>query len=234
MKNTITSFLAIGLIFGAANANAIEFDFQRLTDITGTSPYNGSFSGTLANGNLFSGSPGEAAYQSFTWTIDGLSVSASATHSTGKAAYAYLDQGNAGLGVCSSGLKTDRKGPNQCDPGNDDNVTINEILNLTFSQKVLINIADATFRDGGHGLYNYPAPSLQYSVDGGGWLNFGTNMNVESKLQGTSFEFRTESDSNQFYIDTFVASVPEPTTTTMLGLGLLLLAGNVRRKLKSN
>ena len=234
---SITFFvLSLGL---SSQASAALFDFQDLTDTS-----NGEISGIWADGTVFAlANSGERAFQEFDWTMDGITLTASATYtgsdnygdtygsaySSGETlkAWAYLDQGNAGLGVCSKGLDTDGKGTNQCNPGNDDNVTVDEILNILFDQTVTIDFSQSVFRDGDHNDYSPPDPYIEVSVNGGAF----TVMNVTSVMSGYSFDFLTKSDDEQFYIDALtVSKVPEPSIIALYALGLLGLGFARRRK----
>jgi len=190
----------------------------------------------LADGSTFAlANSGERAFNYFDWEIDGLTLTASGSYnapaiydhgyttaggtaySTGDAmkGWAYLDQGNAGLGVCHAGLDTDDKGTNQCNPGSDDNVTINEILKIAFDALVMIDFSETDFRDAGHDIFD---PMIQISVDGGLW----GLMDLDGMYSGEMFEFRVEEDGNQFYIDALAVNrVPEPASVMLLMLGLL-------------
>ena len=226
------------LIFFTNHAGAALFDFQDLTDTS-----NGKISGIWADGTAFAlANSGERAFQEFDWTEDGITLTASASY-TGSAIYsdaysgaytsgetlkawAYLDQGNAGLGVCSKGLDTDGKGTNQCNPGNDDNVTVDEILNIFFDQTVTIDFSQSVFRDGGHNDYTPPNPYIQVSVNGGAFMV----MDVMSVMSGYSFDFLTDSDDDQFYIDALtVSKVPEPSIIALFAAGLFGI-GFARRR----
>lgn len=227
------------LIFFTNQASAALFDFQDLTDTN-----NGKISGTWADGTDFAlANSGERAFQKFDWIKDGITLTASASYtgsdtysdtysgaySSGETlkAWAYLDQGNAGLGVCSKGLDTDGKGTNQCNPGNDDNVTVNEILNILFDQTVTVDFSQSIFRDGNHGNYTPPNPYIQVSVNGGA---FGV-MDVSSVMSGYSFDFLTEDDNQQFYIDALtVSKVPEPSIIALFAAGLFGIGFARRRK----
>ena len=233
-------FIVLTFWLGHANAVPTTFDFQELTD-TNT----GQISGTWADGSIFAlANSGERAFQEFNWIKDGIKLTASATY-TGSATYtdsysgayssgetlkawAYLDQNNAGLGVCSKGLKTDGKGANQCNPGSDDNVTVDEILNILFDQVVTIDFSQSVFRDGSHNDYTPPDPYVEVSVNGGAF----ELMDVSSVITGSSFDFLTNSDNDQFYIDALaVTSVPEPSILAMMGLGIAGIGFTRRRKI---
>ena len=139
----------------------------------------------------------------------------------------YLDAKSsgkgAGLGVCSQGLQ----GSNQCDPGDDDNVTIGEILKITFLESVAINFGQTTFRDADHDIH---FPDIEISLDNG---SIWGALDLNSELVSDTFFFRTQTDGNQFYIDALTvkdATVPAPAALSLLGLGLAGLSFTRRRK----
>lgn len=237
--------LLLGIIFTTLSLSAradILFDFQQLTDTK-----QGEIRGILPDKTQFPlGNPYELAFSSFTWTIDNLSLDVSASYQgSGKYSkgykdvykkydrlngWAYLDAGNAGLGVCSKGLKKDRKGDFQCDPGSDDNVTVDEWLNFNFDNYVALNFNNSFFRNAGHHPFNFETQSIEVSTDSGWtWLN----LEPSSVLFGQDFTFRTGTDKSQFYIDTIAAVVLTPqniqdvddANTSLITLFLLSLAG---------
>ena len=108
-------FTLVTFLF-ACSAQAVPFNFQQLIDTN-----NGTISGTLANGDSFLGNPSEAAFQSFSWNVSGIELMVSGSSTNDSTTYAYLDSGMAGLGVCKNS-----SGSNQCNPGNDGNVTVDE------------------------------------------------------------------------------------------------------------
>jgi hypothetical protein len=76
---------------------------------------------------------GEYGISTLSLLGDGFSVDITGTKN-GNAAYAYLDRGHGGLGVCGT-----LTGTQQCSPGSDDNITTGEILKMTFNKAVTID-----------------------------------------------------------------------------------------------
>ncbi len=211
MKTKIIQSIALAGLLSAASiqASASVYNFVNLIDTI-----NGTITGTLGNGNAFAGNPGEAGFQDFDWAVDGLTLTATGRTTTGSA-FAYLDSGNAGLGVCKA-----LAGANQCAPNSDDNVTANEILDIHFDKLAKINFNQVVFRDELHNIIN---PDIEISVNGGSFSALG----LTSMQQGTDFEFRTLNSDNQFYISVLSAdavSVPAPGTLVLLALGLVGLS----------
>lgn len=224
MKKLISTIVAAGALAVSAQASATIFDFEQITD---GADY-GTISGTYADGSAVNGDVGEAAFQELVWTVDNITLTATGSTVAGDA-WAYLDQGDAGLGVCSLGLKTDNKGPNQCDPGSDDNVTTGEILNISFDQLVNVNLAASTFRDANHNVHGDDHLLEVNKNDGAGWVYVTAANDV---FETTAFSLRASShpnDVHQFYVDALSVSVPEPGTLALMGLGLAGL-GFVRRR----
>jgi hypothetical protein len=154
-----------------------------------------------------------------TWTIGTFGVQASASNNGDVvSSFAYLDSGNAGLGVCST--------PTGCTGSSDDNTGLAgdigpalETLILTFSTTVKLD--SLTFRKRNHGMYG--AGDLKISLNGTDFVSGGDL----SGAVGTVFELARLDDSdggNDFYLDTaIVSAVPVPATawfmlTTVGGL----------------
>ena len=120
----VAVFLAVTV---APAANAAVFSFSALAN-EGEAFWDAKATDPTAAGGSFDG-------VTDIWTIGGIGVKATASGSTSPASRAYLDAGNAGLGVCSS---------SSCAGSSDDNTGIvgggtgagtSEVLTLTFSQE---------------------------------------------------------------------------------------------------
>jgi hypothetical protein len=124
--------------------------------------------------------------------------------------YAYLDSGNAGLGVCALLSRSA-----QCIPSSDDNVTAREAVYVDVSGDN--TISSGFFRTANHGKLT---GDLDYSVDG------GTNWLTANVLDGL-FDFGGVAFDNigfkytgkEFYVSSLdISAVPIPA-------GFFLLAG---------
>lgn len=188
----------------------------------------------LAEGNL-----DERGATSIVLVDDGISVTATGRSLDDTATYnAYLDGGNAGLGVCQS-----LDGNDECDPSGDDNITIDEVLDLVFSE--VVQITSITFVDGQHGTGFLGDAGAVEGVNGTTVLDFSVlfdpgNPTALIGLEGMNFEFISnstisgiESDPRRLYISAItverVGEVPEPGTVGLFGLGLIGLAAMKRR-----
>ncbi len=220
MKKNIfaSTLLGLGLTMSVcANAASVNFDFA-----------------AIADGDSSFGPDGrEQGAESLTFTKNGISLTASGfnTNQPSDSYFAYLDSGNAGLGVCQQ-LNGDN---DQCKVGSDDNVTFEESLKLAFNQEVTIN--ETLFRNGDHGT-NFDG-DFQLSIDGGPAITIALTNIFLTPLTGTEFIFSNPnagggsnvSNSQQFYISNLdVAPVPIPGAVWLFGTGLIGLARFTRRK----
>lgn len=181
------------------------------------------------------GNANERGYSTFVHSVDGIQLSASGSSPDGSIPYyAYLDSGNAGLGVCQNLTSS-----NQCTPSSDDNVTYLENLILAFDQEV--NIEQTTFVNGSHGTSFLG--SFDLSIDGGAATTYNLTNIFSTILTGTEFIFTNlnpEGGSNnsneyQFYISALnvtatPSAVPVPAAVWLFASGLLGLVSIARRR----
>ena len=224
-KSMIKGAILSTALMASSIASATTFDFAAIAN--GDSSY--GFTG------------GEFGATAITFTQGGLTLIASGSDTNTNAIYnAYLDSswthsgggGNGGLGVCqvlSSGA--------QCNPGSDDNVTINENLMLSFDTQV--TITDTTFRNGEHNTIFGDGAEFDLVIDRGLVSEFSGTFTLEhlftTDITGTTFEFMNlntiDTDPFRFYISAMeVTAVPVPAAVWLFGSGLLGLAGIARRK----
>jgi hypothetical protein len=197
----------VGMMLSVA-VNAASFDFANYAD-----------------------TEGERGYAAYVKTEGLITVTATGTANIGgqtTPAFAYLDAGNAGLGVCKV-----LDGGNQCNPSSDDNALQDEAVQLTFDQRVFVS--DVAFVNGGHKT-NFTG-TFELLVDGisQGTINLAALVTLD--LWGTVFEFANNSvgdftlAGNQFYINVLDAQVPVPAALFLFAPALLGFMG-LRRKAK--
>ncbi len=197
--------LLVSAVF-SVSASAASFDFANYAD-----------------------TEGEAGYASYVKTEGVITVTATGTanvSTTPTSAFAYLDAGGAGLGVCKNIGSTA-----QCEPSSDDNALRDEAIKLSFDQAVWVT--DVDFVNGSHGTSF--TGTYELIVDG---ISQGTQALASLatlNIFGTVFEFINNSvgnkdlASNQFYINVLDAQVPVPAALFLFAPALLGFFG-LRRK----
>ncbi|MFQ5642428.1 MAG: VPLPA-CTERM sorting domain-containing protein [Thiogranum sp.] len=201
----LAAIAATAMMCGSTLAGAVTFDFMAL------------------------GNSNERGYASFTHSAGTLTVEASGRSADGTAPYfAYLDSGNAGLGVCKvlgAGAR--------CSPSSDDNVTYNELLRLDFGQTV--TLSEVIFVNGEHGTTF--SGTFDLVIDGGTGTRYDLGNIFATNLTGKTFDFinpnvsGNSSNRHQFYISSMeVAAVPVPAAVWLFGSGILGLACVARRE----
>lgn len=175
----------------------------------------------------------ERGYSEYVLTVDGVTVTATGQQFLDPFTpySAYLDSGNAGLGVCKV-----LNGDNQCLPASDDNLTNGEMLTLEFDQ--LVDITPIFFKNANHGTNFAANADFEVSVDGGNFVSKTLLHNFTEQLTGTTFSFiigdfaangnEFSPDNDELYISQLTAvaappsnnQIPEPGTLLLIGLGL--------------
>jgi len=208
MKKTILGAL-VASVLSIGSVNAATFDFIDLIDNT---------------------SHGEKGYTNdspFTWTQDNLTLTATASYQGSMDdVFVYMDKGDAGMGICHSGLSSSL----QCTTSSDDNVSQDEVLFWQFDKNV--TEVSLYLQDANHNAFNDAFEYFDYSSSQ--WVQAITqNSRVTLSLNGVSqIDFRTIND-DKFYIgEATVSAVPEPSTYALMiaGLGLVGFMASRRKK----
>ncbi len=199
---------------------------------------------TTSDGSILTGAAGEAGWQPFEWDFgDGLilTVRGFETNDDGVVnladteSFAYLDKGNAGMGVC-----TKLDGGKQCDPSSDDNVSFGEYLTLSFSKAITIDsLVLNNNHDGGFsGSYITINGIDTLMTDGGANTILGAwNLAADEDFTLAYSNLATEPPedprdirTNHFYLESTAISVPEPSIIALFAVGLFGLGFARRRK----
>ncbi|MEH6528244.1 MAG: PEP-CTERM sorting domain-containing protein [Sneathiella sp.] len=208
---TAIAALSTFLMTGQASAVSV-FDFVSWAD--NSSNVNYQDLGSVGNGE-YGGQPITTLS-----AIDGISMEATG-FAGDEAAFAYLDKGRAGMGVCKVITKS-----LQCNPSSDDNVTATELLVIDFNQEV--NLLDMSFRDGKHNLLG--DFDIDFYIDGiSQGITLFDDAFFASGITGKKFGFGFVKE--EFYISTMsVSAVPVPAALPLFGAALLGMGFLARRR----
>lgn len=150
--------------------------------------------------------------------------------------FAYLDWGNAGLGVCKDAIGAPSganpgSGANSCQPRSDDNVTVGEYLEFSFTQDVVVeNIWFNNNHDGGFDALDKVTIGLfEYSVMTG----YADGVNGIGPFPLSAGDIlKVAYNNEEFYVSGMaVSAVPVPAAIWLFGTAFIGLVGfNKRRK----
>jgi hypothetical protein len=219
LRRVFSVVAAASVFLCAASVQAVTFNFASIADVNGE--------GSIGGANGVYDNPVTIA-QGF--PMGGVSITANSTYS------AYLDAGNAGLGVCKV---VDSNG--QCNPGSDDNLTSGETVTFELSSGGKFDFAMNAFRDANHNLLDDAgelARTLLVSVNGSSFeeTTFGDELTtVYAGVTSLSYGYGG-SNAEQYYLastdispNTVSDDVPEPGTLAVFCFGLLGI-GYIRRR----
>lgn len=192
---------------------------------------------------MANGATGESAWSPLTLTYADFGLTVTATNGTAPA-YAYLDRGTGGLGVCkalnASGTAklnaATNSGANLCLVSSDDNVTRDEALQFVFSTNVVIesiwfnNLHDGDRRLQAGDLVNIQGvgTALTEGVFSGSSM---WSWTTSPYLVAAGTPFSIGYNNENFYVHAMsVRAVPEPGMLSLFALGLAGLAATRRRR----
>jgi hypothetical protein len=223
VKTKIAPLAALLTLLFSSQAGAVFINFVDLTE--GTDKFGESSWGTLSVPDAF-----------------GLKATGHATDDNDSSQFAYLDWGNAGLGVCKDAVgapsgANPNSGANSCQPSSDDNVTINEYLEFVFDENVKVEAL--TFNNNHDGGFATDASGIadMVTINGADYafslLESGNFINVLgfapiTLLAGDVLTVAYKNE--QFYVSGMtVSAVPVPAAVWLFGSALLGFVGYGRR-----
>lgn len=228
MNVLVKASLVSAMLFSAASAQALTFDFGKLHDpnkVTDFKPSSAYFACTghdICSSKLSSGLGGSLDY-----TVDTVTATATGFYNNGQTIkqvtvvqdsennYNFANQIGAGLGVY-----------HKTNDNSDDNITTGESLVITFDQ--VVQITGVFLRSDGHNTTNW-IKDATFKLDGVETKLAGA---IDTDLVGTTFTFEFGgSKADQFYLSALtVEAIPEPETYAMMLAGLGLLGFTAKRR----
>jgi len=219
-KTSFAPLAALLTLLFSAQAGAVTFNFIDLTEKLG--------------------GLGESSWSSLTAADHpdlnhfGINITGHATNDDDSAQFAYLDWGNAGLGVCKDALgapsgSNTGSGTNSCQPSSDDNVTVDEYLEITFTENVLVeNLWFNNNHDGGfHAGDLVTINGVDYAV-ALGIVDGANGIGAFSLMAGDKLTIAYKNE--EFYLSGMaVSAVPVPAAVWLFGTALIGFIGYSRR-----
>ena len=219
-KKIFAPLAALAVMLFSSQASAVTFNFIDLTEKAGglgESSWSTLSAADHADLNHF-----------------GLTITGHATNDDDAAQFVYLDWGNAGLGVCKDAAgapsgANPNSGANSCNPSSDDNVTVGEYLEFSFTQDVMVdNIWFNNNHDGGFDPTDKVTIGLaEYAVMTG--YADGPN-GIGSFFLMAGDKLKVAYNNEEFYVSGMaVSAVPVPAAIWLFGSALLGFVGLGRR-----
>ena len=216
-KTIFTPFVALLVMLFSSQASAVLIDFIDLTQKAG--------------------GLGESSWASLSASdhpdLDhfGFNVTGHASTDTDSDQFAYLDWGNAGLGVCKDATgagENPGSSANSCDPSSDDNVTVGEWLEFSFTQDVEVSLWFNNNHDGGFvagDMVTIGALDLSVSE---GYAGGANGLGIFEVAAGEIL--KVAYNNQEFYVSGMsVNAVPVPAAIWLFGTALIGFIGFGRR-----
>lgn len=215
---------------GATASNAATFDFGAVADTY----FNSTGAGNSRSEGTFEQVDGAAGL-----TVDGITlISATGSNSDDSLenVHAFFDSstgvGPAGLGVCSSGIRSD--GISECSTNfgsdtSDDNINSSETLTIEFDTSILFTAFE--FRTANHSLANGSVAINGDDFDiSGGLLTDANAFTTIGNGSVFTFAYGSQNDTELYLTTASVSAVPLPAGLVLLLGGLGGLLGLRRRR----
>ena len=247
ISTRIAPVAALLAVFLAPGANAGIINFIELTEnrIIDGDPYDGL--GESSWSTLSSSDHSELNHFGLSITGHSTVDSPNPDGSADTKQFAYLDWGNAGLGVCKDAVgapsgNNSGSSANSCSPRSDDNVTFHEYLEFMFDQDVMVDkLWFNNNHDGGFNSDKDPTDKtdlIDIGISGMTLTGYavmtgyaGGDNGIGSFLVKQGQKLRVAFNNEQFYMSGMqVSAVPVPAAVWLFGTAIVGLIGFQRRR----